>query len=1136
MGIGDGDQAGSYMTNSSDGFLYSLLAAEAIRVFFLIILSSVPDGGSMSGALGGAWLLTILAVPTLGYLDLRRLRTAGHWEPRAKGSFWVFGMLIPFIGTSVVIAYVLRRRELMAHHGAWGGWVYVTGVGIAVLTLSIIGFPDQSVEEDTVWNAAAVIIFVSLILLPSLATYFDLRYLRRTWGRDLSLKSWLWAPIMHLWFFQIVFFIVYVYWRKKISDDKEWADTIKKDINEANSQLEEGVSALENSLYDSALSCFDRAEQSLSNANTTVEEFVDTSSADYSKHVEKVVSDINEIQQLTEFNRSRTEAAIELEAGLDALNDDDLESAIDSFETAIDQAEGSLDIIDEQDDTTEKIRTILLRAREELDATLEKCIEENIIPLEEQIEAAYGDGVSVLEAGDYDEAADRLSDADSYLNEFDTLVRRYDLGRDPPVGRDDVADKIDRINKRRIVSEELDPLASRIELLYENGVSALEAGSYEEAIEHFEEAEGTTDRFQEVQADYSLECDSPITSDEIVDQIDDAERKRDQAAIESRLDHVDRLRKEGRSAMNKREYDRAVDALESARQELEKASSLVAEESLNEWDLDERHSTLNELYETAVTEREKQRYRDSKEHGETLLDEAITAADEGNYADAIRTCNKARKAFEEAQIVAEESSDVDGAEIEDRLEEVSGLLSDCRIQELSERVTDARVPVGEGDREQYLAAAGNLDELVAELDAQDINRDRDLAILREEAESERFKALLLAERERVQAAIEAFQNGEYRTARDDFEAAQAAVADIRASTEESGITDYNEVIDQLESTCEQNATATRRGALGIDDDPTVVPITIALGEESESGQPPGKSSPQSDDSVASPVASGVTDLSALQSGSASVNDALLDALPVSEVSGHIGSGGNADVYDVRLDSGERAALKVPRWQGTLSTTLIEAFENEAETWSKLDEHDSIVSVIDWDNEPLPWLLLEYLPASLADRMDSLSVASAISILVDVADASEFAHSRGVIHLDIKPENILLTDTDAPKVGDWGLSQIVLSHTRTRMGLTPPYSAPEQLTDEYGDIDRRTDIYQLSVLAYRVLTGQLPFDAERPVDLQQQILSDGPTPASTVNPALNPAIDDVLAKGLAKNPADRYEAAVLFRNAISSLAE
>lgn len=158
------------------------------------------------------------------------------------------------------------------------------------------------------------------------------------------------------------------------------------------------------------------------------------------------------------------------------------------------------------------------------------------------------------------------------------------------------------------------------------------------------------------------------------------------------------------------------------------------------------------------------------------------------------------------------------------------------------------------------------------------------------------------------------------------------------------------------------------------------------------------------------------------------------------------------------------------------------------------------------------------------------------MVIDVADALEYAHGLGVVHLDVKPENVLLDRDGTPLVADWGLARILLEHTETRMGLSPPYSAPEQLTGDSGDIDRRTDVYQLGVVAYEMVTGRLPFEDDRPTDLQRQILEESPTPPSAVNPKLPSDIDSTVLSALAKERTKRYEAVILFRNELDEVLD
>jgi serine/threonine-protein kinase len=238
------------------------------------------------------------------------------------------------------------------------------------------------------------------------------------------------------------------------------------------------------------------------------------------------------------------------------------------------------------------------------------------------------------------------------------------------------------------------------------------------------------------------------------------------------------------------------------------------------------------------------------------------------------------------------------------------------------------------------------------------------------------------------------------------------------------------------------------------------------------------------------------------------------------------------VHRVRLvESEQTVALKVPRWEGTLSNRIVDQFVDEAETWDELDGHDGIVDILDWGATPHPWMVLEFVPHSLEELRGDLELAEKLDVLAAIADGLEYAHSRGIVHLDIKPSNILMTESGTPKVADWGLARVLLEHTRTEMGLTPAYSAPEQLTEEYGDIERETDVYQLGVLAYQLVTGQLPYDADRPVDLQREILETDPVPPAEVNPRAPDRLNDVVMTALSKEQADRYEAALLFRDAI-----
>jgi cell division GTPase FtsZ len=260
-----------------------------------------------------------------------------------------------------------------------------------------------------------------------------------------------------------------------------------------------------------------------------------------------------------------------------------------------------------------------------------------------------------------------------------------------------------------------------------------------------------------------------------------------------------------------------------------------------------------------------------------------------------------------------------------------------------------------------------------------------------------------------------------------------------------------------------------------------------------------------------------------------------------EIGDLLGGGGNADVHEARAPDGERLAVKLPRFEGTLHTEDIERVIAEAETWSKLDDHDHIVDVVDYGETPRPWIAMEYMDGgTLADRIDDLEFAEAAWIAARIAAAIEHAHRRGVAHLDLKPENVLFRSTpgeafDAPKVADWGLSKHLLEHTGSVDGLSTQYAAPEQFdSDAYGDSSDRTDVYQLGTIVYELFTGRPPFEGST-ASVMNSILNDEPEPPTGRDPSLPDAVDGIVMRALESEQGDRYDHVVLFRRELEGLA-
>lgn len=253
----------------------------------------------------------------------------------------------------------------------------------------------------------------------------------------------------------------------------------------------------------------------------------------------------------------------------------------------------------------------------------------------------------------------------------------------------------------------------------------------------------------------------------------------------------------------------------------------------------------------------------------------------------------------------------------------------------------------------------------------------------------------------------------------------------------------------------------------------------------------------------------------------------------------IGSGGSANVYEAIIDvDGETqtVALKTPRVDGnsTVATSSMADFVDEAEIWESIDAHERIVSVYGWGEEPLPWIAMEYMEGgTLNEQQSPLEMADVFGELESLCEALHHAHRHGITHTDIKPENILFTQSAPEGIGkfsDWGLANVLLDHSMSVHGLTPDYSAPEQIQPEaYGGTDDRTDIYQMGVVAYELFTGQRPHMGSSHGEVINEILNEEPTVPSELDPDLPEGLDEVILTAIAKQKDNRYETALHFRD-------
>src|SRR3981081_2318241 len=240
-------------------------------------------------------------------------------------------------------------------------------------------------------------------------------------------------------------------------------------------------------------------------------------------------------------------------------------------------------------------------------------------------------------------------------------------------------------------------------------------------------------------------------------------------------------------------------------------------------------------------------------------------------------------------------------------------------------------------------------------------------------------------------------------------------------------------------------------------------------------------------------------------------------------------GGSATVYRARQESLDRTvAIKILSDNLAASSEFMERFRREARTAANL-RHPNVITVHDFgeDERGVPYLVLEYIAGpTLADLMDTGLDDDRIPDLLDqIAAGLDYAHARGVIHRDIKPGNVLMTEDGRAVLADFGLAWLLEgAHLTLTGGVigTPEYMSPEQASGD--PIDKRCDVYPLGVVLYEMLVGERPFVADTPIAVLLQHLQDAPPSVLDARPDLPRAVGDVLDKVLVKVPADRYSSA------------
>jgi serine/threonine-protein kinase len=241
---------------------------------------------------------------------------------------------------------------------------------------------------------------------------------------------------------------------------------------------------------------------------------------------------------------------------------------------------------------------------------------------------------------------------------------------------------------------------------------------------------------------------------------------------------------------------------------------------------------------------------------------------------------------------------------------------------------------------------------------------------------------------------------------------------------------------------------------------------------------------------------------------------------------HLGTGGMADVYCAHdLQLGRKVALKLLHERFAEDEEFVERFRREASSAAGL-QHQHVVSVYDRGQAGgTSYIAMEYVSGrtlkQLVTEEGALDPARAVDLTVQILRAARFAHRRGIIHRDFKPQNVIVDEEGRAKVTDFGIARAGASdmtQTGSIMG-TAQYLSPEQAQGHA--VGARSDLYSIGIILYELLTGRVPFNADSAVTVALKQVSETPTPPARINTKVTPELEAVVLRALAKEPEERF---------------
>jgi len=256
-----------------------------------------------------------------------------------------------------------------------------------------------------------------------------------------------------------------------------------------------------------------------------------------------------------------------------------------------------------------------------------------------------------------------------------------------------------------------------------------------------------------------------------------------------------------------------------------------------------------------------------------------------------------------------------------------------------------------------------------------------------------------------------------------------------------------------------------------------------------------------------------------------------DQLDHYRIEGLVARSGMASIFrGTDLRDGRQVAIKIPHPEVEGDPALYDRFQREAEIGKSLD-HPGVMKVFSDENRSRVYMVMEWVDGRLLrkilDEERKLPPERAVHLTLRILEALEYIHSKGVVHRDLKPDNVMVDASDNIKLIDFGIAanaksrRLTFANFSNTMG-TPDYISPEQVKGKRGDA--RSDLYALGVMLYEMLTGKVPFTGENAFLIMNDRLLNNPLPPREIDPTITPQLQEIIYRAMERNPRNRYASA------------